>query len=104
MTERLRQLLGGEADGLPIPPPATNAVIRQGRSLRRRNRIATGAGAAAAAVIVGGTFVAVAGGSNDQAAPDPTSPVVSGSDRAAASETTPRIPAQPMTATLPKGG
>jgi len=73
MTERLRQLLGGEADGLDVPPPATDAVLRQGRGLRRRNRVVVGACGAAAAVIVGGSVVALAGSGNETAAPDPAS-------------------------------
>jgi len=73
MTERLRQLLGGEADGLDVPPPATDAVLRQGRGLRRRHRVVVGACGAAAAVIVGGSVVALAGSGNETAAPDPAS-------------------------------
>ncbi|RHW27993.1 hypothetical protein D0Z08_06860 [Nocardioides immobilis] len=71
MTERLKQLLDHEADDLAVPAPATDAVLRQGRGLRRRNRMAVGAGAAAVAVIVGGSVVAFAGGDGDRTAPDP---------------------------------
>ncbi len=71
MTERLKQLLGGEADGLPIPPPPTNAVIRQGRGIRRRNRMVVGAAGLAAAVVVGGTALALAPGDDGRdTAPD----------------------------------
>jgi hypothetical protein len=76
MTERLKHLLDGEAHDLPVPPPAANAVIRHGRGLRRRNRIAAGACGAAAAVIIAGSVAALSGGSN-QAAPDPAAPTVS---------------------------
>ena len=78
MTERLKQLLDGEAHDLPVPPPAANAVIRQGRGIRRRNRIAAGACGAVAAVIIGGSVVALSGGGSDRAAPDPAAPGVSG--------------------------
>ncbi len=54
MTERLKQLLDDEAHDLSVPPPsAAKAVLRQGRGLRRRNRIADGRCGAAAAVLVG---------------------------------------------------
>lgn len=76
MTERLRQLLGDEAGGLDVPPPATNEVIRQGRGMRRRNRMTVAVGAAAAAVVVGGSVVALAGGDGEGTAPDPASPPV----------------------------
>lgn len=76
MTERLKQLLDHEADDLAVPAPATDAVLRQGRGLRRRNRMAVGAGAAAVAVIVGGSVVAFTGGDGDRTAPDPATPPV----------------------------
>lgn len=71
MTERLSQLLAGEADGLDVPPPATGEVLRQGRGLRRRNRAIVGAAGLAAAVVVGGSVAALAGGGGNSAAPDP---------------------------------
>ena len=71
MTERLKQLLDGEAHDLPVPPPATHDVLRQGRGLRRRNRLVTGAAAVAAAVVVGSGVVALTGDGGKQAAPDP---------------------------------
>src|SRR5436190_20764702 len=71
MTERLKQLLGGEADGLPIPPAPTNAVIRQGRGLRRRNRMVVGAAGLAAAAVVGGAALTLAPGEDGRdTAPD----------------------------------
>lgn len=73
MTERLKQLLDGEAHDLAVPPPTTDAVLRQGRAIRRRKRIVVGACGAAAAVIVGGGVVALAGGDTDRSAPDATS-------------------------------
>ncbi len=76
MTERLKQLLDHEADDLAVPAPATDAVLRRGRSLRRRNRMALGAGAAAVAVIVGGSVLAFAGGDGDRTAPDPATPPI----------------------------
>jgi len=76
MTERLKQLLDQEVDGLDVPAPATDAVLRQGRGLRRRNRIAVAAGAAAVAVIVGGSVVALSGGDDDRTAPDPAAPTL----------------------------
>ncbi len=52
MTERLKHLLDGEAHDLAVPSPPTDAVLRQGRGLRRRNRVtAAGAGLAAALVV-----------------------------------------------------
>jgi hypothetical protein len=76
MTERLKQMLDGEAHGLSVPPPATDAVLRQGRGLRRRNRLVTGAAGVAAAVVVGSGVIALTGGSDNNAAPDPAgSPV-----------------------------
>lgn len=78
MTERLKQLLDGEAHDLPVPPPATNAVISQGRGLRRRNRLTVAAGAVAAAVVVGGSVAALSGGGGERTAPDPASPTVGG--------------------------
>jgi hypothetical protein len=71
MTERLKQLLDDEAHDLAVPPPPTDAVLCQGRGLRRRTRIVVAAAAAAAAVVVGGTVVALTGGDSQQAAPDP---------------------------------
>ncbi|WP_183099880.1 hypothetical protein [Nocardioides pelophilus] len=62
MTERLKQLLDGEALALPVPPPAAGAVLRQGRGLRRRHRLVVGASGVAAAVIVSGTVAALGGG------------------------------------------
>lgn len=73
MTERLTELLGQEAGRLDVPAPATGAVLRQGRGLRRRNRITVGACAAAVAAIVGGSVVALSGGDGGRAAPDPAS-------------------------------
>lgn len=64
MTERLKQLLDGEALALPVPPPAADAVLRQGRGLRRRHRLVVGASGVAAAVILSGT-VAALGGDDD---------------------------------------
>lgn len=78
MTERLKQLLGDEAQDLEVPAPTTEAVLRQGRDLRRRNRIVIGAAGLAAAVVVGGTVLALAGGDADSAAPDPAGPVTGG--------------------------
>ncbi|KAA1425638.1 hypothetical protein [Nocardioides antri] len=77
MTERLRQLLGDEAGVLDVPPPSTDAVLRQGRGLRRRNRLVAGAAGVAAAVVVGGSVVALAGDGGGKAAPDPSSPTIS---------------------------
>lgn len=72
MTERLKQLLDGEALGLDVPPPATDAVLHQGRGLRRRNRLTVAGGAVAAAIIVGGSAVALTGsGGGDSKAGDP---------------------------------
>ncbi|MEZ0578695.1 YncE family protein [Nocardioides sp. MH1] len=71
MTERLSQLLAGEADGLDVPPPTPGAVIREGRGMRRRHRMVVGACGVAAALVVGGSVAALAGGGNDTAAPDP---------------------------------
>lgn len=80
MTERLKQLLDGEALGLDVPPPATDAVLHQGRGLRRRNRLAVAGGAVAAAIIVGGSAVAftgTGGGGGDAADPaGPSAPAV----------------------------
>ncbi len=79
MTERLKQLLDGEAHDLSVPPPAANAVIRQGRGLRRRNRVTVAAGAVAAAVVVGGSVVALTGGdSSPRDASDTAATTVSG--------------------------
>jgi hypothetical protein len=76
MTERLKQLLDGEAHDLAVPPPATDAVLRQGRGIRRRNRIIVGASSLVAVIAIGGSVVALAGGNDNNAAPDPTgSPV-----------------------------
>jgi hypothetical protein len=76
MTERLKHLLDDEAHDLSVPPPATGAVLRRGRGLRRRNRLVTGAAGVAAAVVVSGAAVALTGGSHNSAAPDPAgSPV-----------------------------
>jgi hypothetical protein len=77
MTERLKQLLDDEAGGLSVPSPAPHDVIRQGRGIRRRNRLVVVACGAAAAVIVGGSVVALAGGGTNQAAPDPAAPTLS---------------------------
>lgn len=76
MTERLKQLLDGEAGELDIPAPATDAVLRQGRGIRRRSRLVAGAAGMTAAVVVAGSVVALAGGVNDSSAPDPASPAV----------------------------
>ena len=78
MTERLRELLGAEAGALDIPAPPAGAVLRQGRGLRRRNRVITGAAGLAAAVVVGGSALVVTGGGDKSAAPDPASPPISG--------------------------
>lgn len=71
MTERLKQLLDGEAHELAVPAPATDAVLRQGRGIRRRNRITVGAAGVAAAVVVGGSVVALTGGDSHRDAADP---------------------------------
>lgn len=78
MTERLKDLLDGEAHDLPVPPPAADAVLRQGRGLRRRNRVTVGACGVAAAVVIGGGVVALAGGGTENAGPDPAAPTISG--------------------------
>lgn len=78
MTERLKQLLDGELGELEIPAPPSHAVLRQGRSLRRRNRVVAGAATVAAAVVVGGSVVALAGGGGTDGAPDPASPTIGG--------------------------
>ena len=76
MTERLKQLLEGEVHDLAVPAPATDAVLRQGRGLRRRNRIAVGVSSVAAVVVIGGSVLALSGGGDKDAAPDPAgSPV-----------------------------
>ncbi|KAA1418655.1 hypothetical protein F0U44_09150 [Nocardioides humilatus] len=73
MTERLSQLLAGEADGLDVPPPAPAAVLRQGRGLRRRNRMVIGACSVAAVLVIGGGVAALSGSDGSTAAPDPAS-------------------------------
>jgi hypothetical protein len=79
MTERLQQLLHGEADRLDVPPPHPQHVLRQGRGIRRRRSLASGAAGVAAALLVGGSVVALADGGGDRdSAPDPASAPVSG--------------------------
>ena len=73
MTERLKQLLDGEAHDLAVPSPPTDAVLRQGRGLRRRNRMTAAGAGLAAAVIVGGGVFALAGDDTDRSASDATS-------------------------------
>jgi hypothetical protein len=78
MTERLKELLAGEADQLDVPAPPTDSVLHEGRGIRRRNRLVTGAVGLAAAVVVGGSVVALAGGGGNDAAPDPAGQPISG--------------------------
>ena len=53
MTERLSSLLHDEADTLLIPSPPAGAVLRQGRGLRRRRRLTTGAAVLGVLAVVG---------------------------------------------------
>lgn len=80
MTERLKQLLHGEVDGLDVPPPATHDVLRQGRGMRRRRTLVAGATGLAAAVVVGGGVAALTGdtGGGRESAPDPSAAPVEG--------------------------
>lgn len=78
MTERLKQLLDGEAHDLSVPPPPTDAVLRQGRTIRRRNRTTVAGAGLAAAVVIGGSVAALSGGGPDRAAPDPATPAGGG--------------------------
>jgi hypothetical protein len=80
MTERLKQLLHGEVDGLDVPPPATHDVLRQGRGIRRRRTLVAGATGLAAAVVVGGSVAALSGdtGGGRESAPDPSAAPVEG--------------------------
>ncbi|MFA6298247.1 MAG: hypothetical protein WC642_03720 [Nocardioides sp.] len=70
MTERLSALLHREADGLDVPPPSAGPVLAQGRTLRRRRRLAT-LGAAASVLVVVGGLGAVALGGDDPSEPTP---------------------------------
>ncbi len=60
MTERLRELLHGEANDLAVPTPKVAATLAEGHAMVRRRRIRTGlaAGAVACVVAVAGTIVA----------------------------------------------
>jgi hypothetical protein len=53
MTERLSNLLHDEADTLLIPTPPADAVLHQGRGLRRRRRLTTGAAVLGVLAVVG---------------------------------------------------
>lgn len=77
MTERLSTLLHEEAALLEIPAPPSDAVLQQGRGLRRRRRALRGAAAFVAVAVVGtGSLLALdrEGGSTDAAGADRLSP------------------------------
>ena len=58
MTDRLSTLLRTEADEIAVPAAPAPAVLRKGRSLRRRHRLAQGAAAAAVVAVVATAGVA----------------------------------------------
>lgn len=80
MTERLAQLLHAEADHLDVPPPDAGSTLSQGRGLRRRRRLVTGAVAVAVVAVIGGGALginAISGG-DDGAKLEPAEPFDSG--------------------------
>jgi hypothetical protein len=80
MTERLAQLMHAEADHLDVPPPDAGAALSQGRGLRRRHRLVTGAAAVAVAAVIGGSALGVNAivGDEDGSKADPAAPFDSG--------------------------
>lgn len=69
----LRSDLHAHADHLGVPVAPTEAVLGRGRRLRRRRRVATGAGAIAATVALGGSLLLALPTAPERTAPDPAS-------------------------------
>ncbi len=59
MTERLSNLLHGEADSLDIPAPRATEVLSHGHRIRRRQRLTVGVAAIAVLGVIGGGAAAV---------------------------------------------
>jgi len=80
MTERLAQLMHAEVDHLDVPPPDAGAALSQGRGLRRRHRLVTGAAVIAVAAVIGGSALGVNAivGDKDRSKADPAAPFDSG--------------------------
>lgn len=73
MTERLRDLLDHEAEGVDVPTPPAVDVVRRARGLRRRRRVAAGGAALAVVVIAGAAALALTSDGGPEA-PDPADP------------------------------
>ena len=80
MTERLAQLLHAEADHLDVPAPNAGPALSQGRGLRRRHRLVTGAVAVTVLAVIGGGALGInaIGGDDGDGKIEPAAPFDSG--------------------------